>query len=309
MTNAPRVVIFGRRGFIGSALTDCLTAHGYSVTGVTRSPTPCSVPRVSDVWWDASTFGDWTEAVSGAVAVINVTGENLASGFWTRSKRNAIRDSRLHTTDLIVEALLRCPVPPRVFCQGSAIGYYGISPAGRVTESSPSGSGFLAEIVGEVERRAARAGTVCRTHLLRTGIVLGRTGGYLHAFTLPFRIGLGAYVGNSDTRVSWIHLLDEARAIAHLIDHETSGGPLNLVAPAPVRLGDLAESVARRMNRRVWLRVPPSLLAWLPGRMSEELFMGSPDAASTRLQDTGFQFEFPNLDTALDDLFDTRLPV
>ncbi|GEM_PF-2043408 len=306
MTNAPSVVIFGRRGFIGSALTDCLTARGYSVIGVTRSNNLYSDTRVRDVHWDASASGDWTETLSGAAAVINLAGENLATGIWTLSKRNSIRDSRLRSTDLIVEALLRCPVPPRVFCQASAIGFYGANQPARVTESTPPGHGFLAGIVQEVERRVEQADPACRILFLRTGIVLGCMGGYFRAFTLPFRLGFGAYIGNPDALLSWIHLHDTASAVAHLIEHDSSHGPYNLVAPVPVRLGDLAEAVARHLNRRVWFRIPPRLLGWLPGRMSEELFSGSLEAASGRLEETGFQFTFPAIESALGDLLGAR---
>lgn len=304
VTSGSRIVIFGRRGFIGTALTRCLVENNHSIIGVTRSGHSgvSRIDHVTDVRWDAKTIGDWVHVLDGADAVINLVGENIASGPWTPHRKRVIRDSRLQAVTLIIDAIRQCSVPPRVFCQASAIGIYGFNQQQDLTEQTVAGTGFLASLARDVESTASQAESVCRVQCIRTGIVLGRGGGFLPKVILPFKFHVGGHFGDGQQAISWIHIDDEVQAIAHLVHHPTLSGPFNLVAPAPVSLRELTDRIAHQLHRRSWCHIPAFLLKCLPGNMGNELFLNGPHVVPSRLLENGFKFSYPTLDRALDAL-------
>jgi uncharacterized protein (TIGR01777 family) len=234
-----RVVITGATGFIGSALASELLAAGTDVIAVTRNPSrrPAGLPEgVRLAGWDGRTADGWGEEVSGSDAVINLAGENIASGRWTRKKKERILQSRLDAGNAVVAAVREADKKPSVVVQASAIGIYGDRSEDAVDESAPPGKGFLPETAVDWEASTAPVEEEgVRRVVIRTGIVLGRNGGALPRLLTPFRFFMGGPLGSGRQGFSWIHLSDETGAIRFLIENENASGPYNLASPTPPR--------------------------------------------------------------------------
>jgi uncharacterized protein len=269
------VAISGSSGLIGSGLVSLLTSRGHSVRRIARHENP-------------------TAAIDGADVVVNLAGENIAQR-WTARARAAIRDSRMHATSSIVEAIARAAIKPRVFLSGSAIGIYGNRGDELLDESSAQGSDFLARVCVEWEaaaRPAAEAGV--RVVHLRTGLVLAAHGGALAKLLLPFRLGVGGRIGNGHQWMSWITLADHVRAMEFLMSSEISG-PVNLVAPNPVTNSEFVAALGRVLRRPTVFPVPALALTLALGDMARDTILASQRVVPQRLLESCFQFESPDL--------------
>ncbi len=239
-----KIVVTGATGFIGSALVRRLIARGDTVIALTRSAAHARTrldPSVQAFDWAPPTVGDWSTAIEGADAIVNLAGEPVEAKRWSEAQKDRIRWSRIHATRAIVDAVSAARTPPRVLVNGSAIGFYGDQGSAELTEQSPSGHDFLATVVvaWEEAARPVEARGV-RLALARTGVVLGRGGGALPLYVLPFRFFTGGAVGRPDAWISWVHIDDEVGAILHAIDNDRVAGPFNVTAPKPAdRRGSL----------------------------------------------------------------------
>ena len=289
-----RIGLTGATGFVGKHILRLAAQRGHEVVAFTRTPQ-------RDVSGAAETRRFALDAppdLSGCEAVIHLAGEPIL-GLWTGAKKRRIVESRVRGTRRIVEAIAAMSEKPEVLVNASAIGYYGESGDAELTERTPAGTGFLAATVQswEDEARAAKAERVV---LLRTGIVLGKTGGALAKMTPAFRFGLGTTFGDGRQWVSWIHVEDLARLALFAVEDMDVRGPLNATAPWPVRHGDFVKTLARVLHRPALLRIPAfALRAALRGLAAELLDSKRviPDAAIGH----GFQFRFPELEPALRD--------
>lgn len=294
---AERIVVAGGSGFIGRALVRELFEAGYDVIVLTRGPAPAAglfPAGVRAAAWDGRTADAWASHVDGALAVVNLSGDNLAKGRWTRAKKERILDSRLRPGATLVEAVRRSATRPRVFVQASAVGYYGNSGETEVDESSPAGTGFLAGVVGQWEdstRRVEEFGV--RRAIIRSGLVLGRGGGVWPSLVRPFRFFAGGPLGRGRQWFSWIALEDEVRAIRFLIERSGLDGPFDLTAPQPVREIDLCRVIGRALGRPCWMPVPAALLRLLFGEKARETLLVSQRATPRRLLAAGFEFRRP----------------
>ena len=242
-------------------------------------------------------------AVSGFDAVVHLAGESVV-GRWTEAKKTAIRESRVLGTRHLAEALAGCASRPRMFVCASAVGFYGDRGDEVMKEDSPGGQGFLPEVCRsweEASRVAAEAGI--RTVNIRIGLVLSPRGGALASMLLPFRLGLGGPIGSGQQWWSWIHLDDIIGGIHHAMHTESLSGPVNLVAPKPVRNAEYTKVLASVLQRPAFIPVPEFALRLALGRRAaKELLLASQRVEPAKLADSGYAFHFRELRPALENL-------
>ena len=298
-----RVLVSGGTGLIGRALVRRLGDGGHEVAVLTRGAGDLeAVPR--RVHWDGRDLGDWVSFVDGADAVIHLAGESIAEGRWTALKKQRILDSRVHSTEALIEAIVEAKARPKVLLQGSAVGWYGSTGDAELDESSPPGDDFLAEVCRAWETASARVEALgVRRPVLRTGVVLARDGGALPKMVLPFRLFAGGPVGNGRQWVPWIHLADEVGAIVHLLETESATGPFNLTAPEPLTNRDFAKRIGEVLHRPSFMPAPGFALKLALGEMAD-LLLGGQRALPKRLLESGYDFQFPDAASALRDLLD-----
>ena len=241
--------------------------------------------------------------VSGFDAVIHLTGESVM-GLWTQAKKTAIRESRVVATRNLAVALAQTEAKPRVLICASAVGFYGDHGDELLNENGSSGPGFLAEVCREWEGASRIASDAAiRTVNTRIGLVLSPKGGALGSMLTPFKLGVGGRLGSGRQWWSWIHLDDIIGGIHHAMRTESITGPVNLVAPNPVRNAEFTKSLASVLGRPALLPVPAFALKLIFGKTAaEELFLASQRVVPEKLTASGYKFRFNDLNKALDDL-------
>jgi uncharacterized protein (TIGR01777 family) len=292
-----RVAVTGSTGLIGTALAQDLRASGTGVVRLVRRD-PASD---GELRWDpnAADAGLSPDALDGVDAVVHLSGAPVASGRWTPARKQELRASRIGSTSAIIRAMLAAPKPPPVLIAGSAVGWYGDTGNEAVDETAPNGSGFLAMLVRDWEAATAPASAAgIRVANLRSGIVLSSRGGMLPRLLLPFRLGLGAEIGDGRQYMSWITLADHIRAVRFLLDRSDLSGPVNLTSPEPATNSVLTKALAANLHRPAMLTVPAAVLRLALGEVSTEL-LKSCRALPARLEGAGFSFQHPEIGPAL----------
>jgi uncharacterized protein (TIGR01777 family) len=301
-----RIVVTGGTGYIGRALVPRLAARGLEISVLSRgAKLPAELaaaPGVRAVTWDAATEGDWVKALSGARAVIHLAGEQAVGKRYTESYKRRILDSRVKTGELLVRAIAQADAPPAVLISASGIDYYASDAEGddtAVDETAPPGSGFLSEVCIAWEGAVAGA-TVhgARVVFMRCGAVLGRGGGALATMVLPFKMFVGGPLGSGRQYFSWVHLEDAVRAYERALDDAALTGPINLVAPNPVRWNDLARILGRALHRPSIVPAPSFALKALFGDGAQPMLTGR-RAVPAKLERAGFTFHYPIVEEAL----------
>jgi uncharacterized protein (TIGR01777 family) len=290
-----RVAVSGASGLIGRALAAALRARGDQVVALGR--------RSGDLAWDPGAGPPPPAALAGADAFVHLGGEPIAAGRWSAARKRRIRDSRVVGTRNAV-AGLRAGDGPRTFVCASGIDYYGDRGDELLDERSGPGHGFLPGVCVEWEAEARRAADLgVRVVSLRSGMVLSRRDGALPRLARPFSFFVGGPLGSGRQWVAWIHLDDEVGLILHALDHSGLAGPLNLVAPAPVRNRLFAHTLGRVMARPSLLPLPAPALRLVLGELAD-LLLASHRARPAVAEATGYAFRFPELEPALRDLLD-----
>lgn len=310
MNENKRVIITGGSGLIGRALTEKLTGAGYEVVILSRSPQEVSgLPqRARAIGWDAQTGEGWLHEANGAYAIINLAGPNLAGeGFfptrWTPERKQYLRQSRLDAGAAVIDALNRIDERPSVLIQASATGYYGPRGSEPFDESAAPGDDFLARLCVDWENSTVAAEQLgVRRAVIRSGLVLSTKDASLPRVILPYKLFVGGPFGSGKQWWSWIHLLDEVRAIRFLIEHPTAKGPFNLTSPNPLTNDDFGRALAREMGRPHLIPVPAFAMRAAFGEVSSVVLTGQ-RVLPRRLQELGFEFEFPELRPAFRHLF------
>ncbi len=275
-----RIAVTGASGFIGRRLVEEFRAEGHEVTPIRLRRDP-SVP-VSD-------------------AVVHLAGEPLAQR-WTAQAKREIRSSRVNGTRRLIENISQLSERPAVFVCASAVGIYGSRGDEVLTESSATGSGFLAEVAKDWEAAADLAGPLgIRAVKLRFGLVLGRDGGALTRMLPVFKLGAGGRLGSGRQWMSWIHLADLAGLVQFAIREAGFRGAVNAVAPNPVTNAEFTCELARALHRPAFLAVPRFALKLKYGEMSSVLFDSQRVVPQAALA-AGFRFRFPELGPALRDV-------
>lgn len=290
-----RIVVAGASGLIGGALVRSLRADGHEVVRLVRR-----APQAPDeVRWDPEGGRVDTAGLAGCTGVVNLAGVGIADRRWTERHKARIRDSRVLGTRALARAIARLDEKPRVFVNGSAIGYYGDTGDRAVDEDAPPGEGFLPEVCVAWERAAAPAQEAgIRTVFARTGLVVSARGGAWGRLFPLFRAGLGGRLGDGRQYWSFIALHDEVAALRHLLDSEDLSGPFNLTAPHPATNREITEAMGRVLRRPTLLTVPAPMLRAVLGELSSDV-LGSQRVLPTRLLASGFTFAFPDVEGAL----------
>jgi hypothetical protein len=252
------------------------------------------------VAWDGRTAAGWGHLADGALALVNLAGDSLARGRWTRAKKERILTSRLLPGAALVEAVRAARTKPCVFVQASAVGFYGNAGEAELDESSPAGTGFLAAVVGDWEASTAEVEALgVRRAVIRSGLVLGRSGGVWPSLIRPLRLFAGGPLGSGRQWFSWISLDDEVRAIRFLIEHEGLAGSFDLTAPRPLRQSELCRIAGRALRRPCWIPAPAFLLRLLFGAKAGETLLVSQRVLPRRLAAAGFEFRYPDAASAV----------
>ena len=291
-----RILISGASGFLGGALRPALVAAGHSTAALVRR-----APGGDEVQWDPAAPLPAVR-LGGFDAVVHLAGKNI-SGHWSEKFKREVRQSRVQGTRTLATAAaesFRQTGQPRVFVAASATGYYGNRGDEGLTEASPRGQGFLADVCQEWEDAAAPAAEAgVRVVHVRIGIVLAKNGGALAAMLTPFRLGLGGPVGDGRQYWSWVALDDVVGAFLFALNTDKLRGPVNAVAPQPVRNKEFVRELGRAIHRPTVFPLPAFVVRTLFGEMGEELLLASARVQPAKLEAAGYSFRHPELADAL----------
>lgn len=286
-----KILVTGATGLIGSSLVAHLRAAGHTVTKLVRHPRSEDERK-----WDPALRQIDVKDLEGIEGVVNLAGENIASGRWTNDKKRRLLESRLASTRLLVETFAKMSAPPKVLINASAIGYYGDRGDEVLNEESSSGSGFLAEVCRQWEATAEPASKLgTRVVFLRTGIVIAKEGGALAKMLFPFKWGLGGVVGSGQQYMSWIAIDDLVNIISFLLRESALNGPFNAVGPSPVTNKVFTKTLGEVLHRPTVMPLPAFAVTLLFGEMGQELLLSSQRVLPVRLQQAGYSFSYPDL--------------
>jgi len=300
-----RVLIAGATGFIGRELGLALARRGIALAVLTRRPeAACAeLPYPCRIYgWNGTLGSVPPEALDGVDAVVDLTGEPIAAGRWSTTRKARLRTSRITAARSLIQALLAARERPRVYIQASAVGYYGDTGDQPVDENTPSGRDFLAELCRDWEEPAHMLSTLgVRVVWMRMDIVLGLAGGALPTLAALYQKGLGMLPGDGDQWLSWISLSDAVRLYQEALLNDSVAGPINAAAPVPCRYLQLHQAFAAIYGPGLPGRMPAPLLRLVLGEAAQVLVTGqrAQPAAATAL---GFSFRHPTLQATLQDL-------
>lgn len=294
-----KALVTGATGFVGPRLLRLLD----SPVVVSRSPERArrTIGNLAGpiFRWDPMREPLPAEALEGVDVVYHLAGESVAEGRWTAAQKARIRDSRVTGTRNLVQGIKQVERKPRVLVSASAVGYYGNRGDDELTESAPPADDFLAEVCVAWEREAMVAEQLgVRTVTARTGIVLGAGGGALAKMLTPFKLGAGGPLGNGKQWMPWVHVADLARLYVHAADTNSISGPMNAVAPNPVRNSEFTKALGRQLHRPAFMPAPYLGLRLLFGEFAQVLFASQRVIPKVAL-DTGFVFQYPDIAAAL----------
>ena len=295
----------GSTGLIGGRVTRELRALGHEVTRVVRSYSDVPHGERAVVWHPNEGIIE-QHGLEGHDVFLHFAGESIF-GVWTERKKRAIRDSRVRGTALLANTAAQLQHRPRALFAASAMGIYGDRGDQHVDESTPAGSGFLAEVAREWEQAtepAERAGI--RVVNMRFGNVLAREGGML-ATLLPFyRLGLGGRIGDGTQYWSWIAIDDVTPVILHLLERPDITGPVNFAAPDAVTNDEFTRTLAAVVQRPAFVHLPRFAIRVAPGAMGDEMLLSSVRLVPRKLLDSGYNFRHRDFESALRTLLQTR---
>lgn len=294
-----RALVTGGTGMVGPRLLRMLDKP----TVVTRNPDRArqSIGHLAGriVRWDPAEGPPPTEALEGVDTVFHLAGESVAERRWSAAQKARIRDSRVLGTRNLVQGIRQATTRPRVLVSASAVGYYGDRGDEELTESAAPAHDFLADVCVAWEKEAFAAEELgVRVVTARTGIVLGSGGGALAKMLTPFKLGAGGPLGNGRQWMPWVHVTDLARLYLHAAGHESIRGPMNAVAPNPVRNTEFTKALGRQLRRPAFMPAPYIGLRLLFGEFAQVLFASQRVIPKVAL-DSGFTFQYPDIATAL----------
>ena len=294
-----KALVTGASGFVGTRLLRLL--QGPVVLSRDPDRAVRSIGHLASriVRWDPAVGPPPPDAFEGIDTVFHLAGESVAEGRWTAAQKARIRDSRVIGTRHLVQGIAAAARKPAVLVSASAVGYYGNRGDDELTESAPPADDFLATVCVAWEREAeAAAAAGVRVVTARTGIVLGAGGGALAKMLTPFRLGAGGPLGNGRQWMPWIHVADLARLYLHAAEQTAIRGPMNAVAPHPVRNTEFTKALARQLRRPAFMPAPYIGLRIVFGEFAQVLFASQRVIPRVAL-DTGFRFQFPEIAEAL----------
>lgn len=297
---AQNVLLTGGSGFIGKHLTDTLLEAGYSVSILSRSERESS-EAITYYKWDLNKNYIDENAVLNADYIIHLAGEGIVEKRWTAKRKKDILDSRIKPIDLIFSVLEKNNKKLNAFVSASAVGIYGAVTSHRIcTENTPPANDFLGTTCQKWESAVDKIGSLgIRTVKIRTGIVLGKEEGFLKKMIPTFKSGFGAVLGSGKQYLPWIHIDDLCRIYLKSIEDEKLEGPYNACITDNTTNSRFSKTLANLFGYSIWLpKVPPFLLKLFLGEMSEAVLTGQ-RVSSEKIQQTGFEFRFADLEKTL----------
>jgi uncharacterized protein (TIGR01777 family) len=298
-----KILITGGTGFVGTQLTNRLIQEGHGVTILTRSP---KAPKgtafgIFYLQGDPTQKGAWQDSIKNHDAIINLAGASIFSK-WTDDYKKLIRESRMTTTRNLVEGIPAHSERKITLFSTSAVGYYGFHGDEDLAEEAPPGNDFLARLAVEWEGEALKAQDKgARVVITRFGIVLGEKGGALGQMIPLFKKFIGGPIGNGRQWFSWVHIKDLAEAFVFLTKHPEISGPVNLCSPNPLRNKDLAKALGKALHRPSFMPAPGFMIKLVLGEFGSVILEGQ-RVIPRRLLDSGFTFQYPDIDKALQSL-------
>jgi uncharacterized protein (TIGR01777 family) len=254
----------------------------------------------AEIEWSPDRYSIALSLIEGFDAVVHLAGESIAEGRWTEEKKKRIRESRVKGTRLLGDALANLTQRPKVLVSASAVGYYGNRGDETLTEASAPGNDFLSEVCVEWEKATELAKEKgIRTVNSRFGIILDKKGGALKKMLPPFKMGIGGRIGDGKQWMSWIALDDAVGAIKFALTNDLLQGPVNFVAPNPVRNAEFTKTLGKALSRPTIFPIPAFGVRLAFGEMADALLLSSQRVEPTKLGESGYQFQWSNLDDAL----------
>ena len=275
-----RVLISGASGLVGTELRKQFAALGHETVALGRGEKLTG------------------EQMSTFDAVVNLAGATTGKIPWTKKYKDELISSRLETTRYIVDAINAAKKKPKVLVSGSASGFYGDTGTEAATEATAKGTGFLSDLAAKWEAIAKEANT--RVVLVRTTMVMSRQLGALGKLLPLIKLGIGGPLGSGKQWWAWISLKDEARAIIHLIENTDAQGAYNLTAPQHATCSEIVRGLGKALGRPTILQVPSFAMRLLIGEAADELLLCNQKMTADKLLATGFKFEHPTLQSAID---------
>ncbi len=292
MTTAKQTVaITGASGMVGTALAEKLRQTGHKSLSITRKAS--SSDRIL---WDAATGLKNPSQLESVDTIVHLAGENIAAGRWTAAMKDRIRRSRVEGTRSLVKSIAEVKQRPKTLVCASAIGFYGERGETVLDESAAAGTGYLSDVCREWEHEAQAASALgLRVVNVRIGVVLSPRGGALAKMLLPFKLGAGGIIGSGKQYWSWIGLHDLVRILAFCVDNETVQGAVNGVSPNPMTNYHFTKGVGKALHRPTMFPLPAFVAKLALGEMANDLLLASTRVIPKKLQDHGFQFDYPEL--------------
>lgn len=296
-----KIVIAGGTGFVGQVLVEILQSKGHEIIILSRSAKSAK-KNITYVKWLGDEDAPENE-IQYADAFINLAGVSINEGRWTTNHQKQIYDSRMIATDELLRIISALQKKPSVLVNASAIGIYPASTTTIYTEKSKEiATDFLAKTVHDWEMKAATVEeNQIRAVFMRFGVVLGMDGGALPLMALPYKLFGGGTVGSGEQWISWVHVKDVARALVFAIENTNLQGPVNVTSPFPQQMKYFGKTIGTVLNRPHWFPVPSFMMKIALGQKSALVLEGQ-HVLPTVLQDNGFEFMFPTLKSALEDL-------
>lgn len=294
-----KIIITGGTGLVGKRLTTFLQEKGYEVNILCRNP-----KQPNEYKWNIEANFIDEKVFENAIAIIHLAGAGVADKRWTDERKQEIIDSRVKSTQLLFQYLAEGKHQIQSFISASAVGFYGDRKNELLTETSSNGTGFLAEVCqlweNEVEKIASINIAVSK---IRIGIVLSKDGGALPKLDFPIRFGIGAYIGNGKQFVPWIHIDDLCQIFFHLFEHKNQNSTYNACAPDVKTNKEMSKTIAHVLHRPfIPFPAPEFVLKTVMGEMATMLLMSN-NCTSKKIQQTGFVFQFPTLEKALENIY------
>jgi len=294
-----KVIITGGTGLVGKRLSELLKQHGYKVNILCRNP-----KKTDEYKWNVEEGYMDESAFEGTEIIVHLAGAGVADQRWTDSRKKEIIDSRVASTRLLFKYLSKKTHTIKSFISASAVGYYGDRKNDLLTEDDSAGTGFLAEVCRLWEQEAD---TIRTLHIpvskIRIGIVLSKDGGALPKLDFPIKFGIGAYIGNGKQYVPWIHIDDLCNMFIHLIHHPEANGIYNACAPDIKTNREMSATIAQVLRRPfIPFPAPAFVIKTVMGEMATMLLMSN-NCSSKKIIDTGFDFQYPTLNLALENIY------
>lgn len=304
--NMPVVLIGGGTGLVGNHLSHLLRDKGYEVRHLSRkSNLQAEFPAYK---WDTKAGIIDPVAMKGVDYIINLAGAGIADKRWTDERKKLIIESRTQTTGLLQKYIESGDLKPKAFISASAVGYYGDRGQELVSEEVKPGEGFLSHSTVLWEEAAKKiANTGLRTVLMRIGIVLSLKGGAMPELTKTFPLGVGAYFGSGKGYYSWVHIEDVARGFIYALENENMQGAYNIVSPDPSQVKPLVVEMKEAYGRPVLVMPAPEFGIKLAFGELSHTVLDSTRVSSKKIEEAGFEFKFPQLESALEDIYERKV--